>query len=134
MRGGPSPLEPTSASATNAGREAAATTKDMATAAAAGMRGGPSPLEPTSASAADAGREAAVAGLVAKTTDTATAAATTNEAAADGCDGPAPKKAAVAAGTSVLAEASTRTTEVNWRPVGEKNAALVAVRKCRLFL
>jgi hypothetical protein len=34
VRGGPSPLEPTSSPATNAGREAAATAKDMATAAA----------------------------------------------------------------------------------------------------
>jgi hypothetical protein len=50
-----SPSAPATAP-TNEGREAAATTKDMATAAAAGVRGGPSPLEPTS----DAGREAAV--------------------------------------------------------------------------
>jgi hypothetical protein len=49
VRDGPSPFEPTSSSATDEGREAAATTKDMATAAAAGLRGGPSPLEPTSA-------------------------------------------------------------------------------------
>jgi hypothetical protein len=41
MRGGPSPFEPTSASATDVGREAAATTKDMATVAAVGVRGGP---------------------------------------------------------------------------------------------
>jgi hypothetical protein len=59
VRGGPSPFEPTSASATDAGRKAAATTKDMATVAAVGVQGGPSPLEPTPAPATNAGRKAA---------------------------------------------------------------------------
>jgi hypothetical protein len=40
-------------------REAVATTKDMAIAAAAGLRGGPSPLEPTFASATETGCETA---------------------------------------------------------------------------
>jgi hypothetical protein len=61
----------------------------MATAAAAGVRGGASPLKPTSAPATGAGREAAVAGLVAKTTDTATAD-TTTAATAGVRGGPSP--------------------------------------------
>jgi hypothetical protein len=55
LRGGPSPFEPTSAPAIDVGCEAAATTKDMATVAVAGVWGRMSPLEPTSALVTDAG-------------------------------------------------------------------------------
>jgi hypothetical protein len=44
VRDGPSPVEPIYASATDAGREAAATARDMATAAAAGVRGRTEPV------------------------------------------------------------------------------------------
>ena len=63
--------------------------KQVAAAAEAGAFDGLGLFETTSASAADAGREAAVAGLVAKTTDTATAY-TTTAAAAGGRGGPSP--------------------------------------------
>jgi len=85
---GPSPFETTSAFAVNAGREAVVaglaakttntTTADMATSAAVGVRGEPSSLESPSAQP----KHDPFRG-----TRAATAAATTNEAAA-GCDGP----------------------------------------------
>jgi hypothetical protein len=85
--------KPTSASVADAGREAAqaglvAKTSDRMTAAAAGVRGGPRPLEPPFAKPKhDPVRRAGAA----------TAAATTNEAAAGGCHVSFPKQASVEA-------------------------------------
>jgi hypothetical protein len=129
---GPSPFEPTSASETDAGREAAVaglvakttdtTTADTTTAAAAGKRGGPSPLGPPFARLRSEARlhgdawlhgdsrlrgetrlhdEARLHGEACGAV-AATAAATTNEAAAGGCDGPVPKQAAAAADAPLM--------------------------------